>query len=76
MRFIFMNEYKKKILAWLAFVAQIINGLIVIVQSVPLTSNAVELVANGQQKNVVPNAVIGFGLALLQAVLPRIQKKK
>lgn len=71
-----MNEYKKLILAWLTFLGQIINSLILIANNLPVSQNAAELFSNGQQKSVVPSIVVGIGLGILQAVLPRIQKNK
>lgn len=71
-----LAEYQKTILAWLAFIGQVVNALVVIVQNVPLTQQSVELISNGQNKNVVPNLIVGVLLGLSQAILPRIQSKK
>ena len=71
-----MDEYKRKALAWLAFAAQLVNGLVLIVQNIPATGNVSELFSNGTTKNVVPQILLGFGLYLAQSFLPRLQRRK
>ena len=71
-----MNFELGKIIAWLAWIGQIINGLVALLNSMPTTSAVVEQSLTGNQKTAILNVAIGLGLGILQGFLPRIQKIK
>lgn len=66
-----------KVTAWVSWIIQLLNAFVALLSNIPAESTgAVQLVGNGQSKQLILQTVIAVGFGLLQGFLPRLQKKK
>lgn len=66
-----------KVTAWVSWIIQLLNAFVALLSNIPAESTgAVQLVGNGQSKQLILQTVIAVGFGLFQGFLPRLQKKK